>query len=1147
MTRGRSRRVLVALGVLGCALLAPTVVRGEVLVLNSLQDTTLYEDSEGRRSNGSGSNIFVGLNAGSTGEVLKRRGLLRFDVAGSVPAGSTIHCATLTLNLSRTSSGAQLIDLHRVLSDWGEGTSDASLNEGQGAPAAPGDATWMHTFYDSSRWSRPGGDFIETASATQTVDSPGFYSWTSPALVGEVQSWLDQPSSDFGWLLMGPEHGSRTSKRFDSKENVAASNRPRLTVVFTPPGIGDACCFADGTCGVSTPAECEALSGTIQGAGTTCVPNPCDAPPTGACCFDDAPCAEQTASACCAAAGLYQGDGTSCSDHCRPVLEPFVDALSIPAVARPVAGLPGGEASYRIAMREFQHRFHRDLPPSTVWGFGGGTTGGTIPGPTIEAARHHPVTVTWVNDLRDSSGNPRSEHYLEVDTCPHGAEDPSPRSVVHVHGAHVPPESDGYPEDTLLPGQQDVYDYPNGQLPATLWYHDHALGITRLNVYMGLAGFYLLRDEAEHALGLPGGEFEVPLVIQDRRFNLDGSLQYPPEWHDHFFGDTITVNGKAWPTHAVKRGKYRFRILNASNSRAYQLYFGFYPFHQIGTDGGLLPAPVLVEAVTLLPGERGDVVFDFAGFRPGSELVLYNFAPAPFPEGGLETGTPTHLVMKFVVLDEAGHTAPLPGSLRPLERLSEESATVSRDFQLQMGEDHCAGSAWLINGLRWEDITEHPELGTVEVWRYINRSGVTHPMHPHLVQAQVLDRQPFEIVDGAIVPTGTRVPPLPNEAGWKDTVQAPPFEITRIIARFDGFTGRYAHHCHILEHEDNEMMRQFQTVSCGNGASEPGEACDDGNLGRGDGCSPSCGPEDFLELFGFARAGEVSVSIAGVSIVANTIAGQEAAEVVSSLVDAINAHPTLQATGVYGVARGSVLVTNGTILHVVIADPGLSDHNRPPAAIAGADRSVECTSPAGATVTLDGSDSFDPDSRPGTHDDIVSFEWFVDFGLPSEASLGAAERLDVPLPQGSHVITLRATDRVGDRATDETSVTVVDTTPPEIAVETVPRTLWPPNHAMVDVEARVVARDACGPASVVLASVSSNEADGARRGGHAGTDDDVQGAELSTPDYGFKLRAERSGKETTRVYRVTYTAADDSGNVGSASAVVVVPHDGGRR
>jgi spore coat protein A len=217
-----------------------------------------------------------------------------------------------------------------------------------------------------------------------------------------------------------------------------------------------------------------------------------------------------------------------------------------------------------------------------------------------------------------------------------------------------------------------------------------------------------------------------------------------------------------------------------------------------------------MQQLTLAPGERADVVVDFAGYSPNTEILLTNTAPAPFPgEDGV--GVVAN-VMKFIVTSPTGHTAALPTTLTTLEPLQEANSVQARSFSLRKVADPCTGARWAINDLRFHDLTEFPVLGTTEVWSFINRSGAMHPMHMHLVLFQVLDRQSFAIAGDTIVPTGPRIPPAANETGWKDTVRVNTNEIVRVIARFEDFTGKYPYHCHILEHEDNEMMRQFEVV-----------------------------------------------------------------------------------------------------------------------------------------------------------------------------------------------------------------------------------------------------------------------------------------------------------------------------------------------
>lgn len=771
------------------------------------RDNTLYQSETGSLSNGLGSHLFVGRTA-QEDALSRRRALVRFDLS-SIPAGSVVTQVTLSLHCSRANqSGPTAVTLHRLLADWGEGASSASGQEGAGTDAETGDATWLHRFYTTQLWTTPGGDFAAAPSASTSVGGEGVYAWSSAQLVADAQAWIDGTAQNHGWLVLGDESEPATAKRWDSRQNESADRRPSLTIVYTARPAGGACCLPDGSC-VSVDADaCAALGGIHQGDGTECGLVECPVP-MGACCLPDATCIETSASECAALGGTYQGDASMCMDiACPLVLEPFVDALPRPAVAAPIAGKAGGEAVYRIEVTQFEQELHRDLPPTTVWGYGG-----SYPGPTIEARRDAPVTVTWANELRGPDGRLLLEHYLPVDHCMHGphTEGSTPRLVTHLHGGVVPFEFDGYPEFTILPGQETTYVYPNIQEAGTLWYHDHALGITRLNVYMGLAGFYLLRDDEEDALDLPSGEFEIPLAIQDRSFHPDGRLAYPEMWMEHFFGDVILVNGKVWPYLEVKRGAYRFRVLNGSGSRAYTLALSNgATFRQIGTDVGLLEAPVPLASLTLTPGERADIVIDFARYPAGTELVLLNSAPAPFP--GPAGGGVVPNVMKFVVLDEPGHVAPLPSLLRPFEPIPEEEAIAERSFELRTFPEACAGSHWLINGLRWDDVTEVVRLDTTEIWSWVNRSGVTHPMHMHLVAFQILDRQNFVISAGQVVPAGERMPPAPNERGWKDTVQAPPSQITRVIARFVGFEGLFSYHCHILEHEDHEMMRQFRTV-----------------------------------------------------------------------------------------------------------------------------------------------------------------------------------------------------------------------------------------------------------------------------------------------------------------------------------------------
>jgi spore coat protein A len=524
------------------------------------------------------------------------------------------------------------------------------------------------------------------------------------------------------------------------------------------------------------------------------------------------------------------------------ILAPYVDALSVPAVIRP-SQHPG--SIVQVHMHEFHQKVHRDLMPTRVWGYNG-----MWPGPTFEARTGQPFSVKWINELP-------KKHFLPIDPTIHGAEQdvPEVRTIVHVHGARVLPESDGYPDAWITPDGKTgpAYDpspshYPNDQAATTLWYHDHAIGITRLNVVAGLAGVYAIRDEQEDALNLPSGEFEMPLLIQDRSFLPDGSLYYPPApqgthpmWMQEYFGETICVNGKATPYLEVEPRKYRFRMVNGSNSRFYHLTLvpadksgrpngqpvDAPPFRQIGADAGLLPAPLSSHYLIFSPGERFDVVIDFSE-HAGAHLAMTNDAPAPYARGG--EVVPSEVMLFKVTKPLVGKdTSSLPDVLSPMLPLNPAHAVRERMLALTEMDRPSDGYTMMgmLGGKHWDDpITEDPKAGTMEIWSFLNTTGDVHPMHIHLVKFQVLNRQAFDVKQylesGKLVYTGIPMAPESNERpAWKDTVKTYSGYITRVIAQFDLPTGtqatpgqefRYVWHCHVLEHEDNEMMRPYKVV-----------------------------------------------------------------------------------------------------------------------------------------------------------------------------------------------------------------------------------------------------------------------------------------------------------------------------------------------
>jgi spore coat protein A len=592
-----------------------------------------------------------------------------------------------------------------------------------------------------------------------------------------------------------------------------------------------------------------------------------------------------------------------------PAIQPkFVNPLPIPARIDATRG-----GFFVMDMKETTQSLGLVDPAgnpleTTVWGYGKWFRPVTYPGPTFVTRKNKPVWILWRNKLPmynfpDGPG----AHLLPVDPTLHMAHPPDGGipTVTHLHGGHTESASDGLPEQWYTQGWGEVgeqfvkpvFKYHNDQEAATLWYHDHALGITRLNVYAGLAGFYLLRDKNEDKLAkknvLPGGPYEIEIVIQDRMFTDDGSLFYPsqdpelepgfeplppgPSVIAEFFGDFILVNGAAWPRLEVEPRKYRLRYLNGSDSRFYVLEFRdgmmggtAQSFLQIGTDNGLLPHPVQLTQLLLAPGERADLVVDFKGF---TELYMRNFGPDdPFkgfnPDGSISDGeggvappadpATTGQIMKFVVNlplkcdddddddDDDGDDHDGAVMYKPKKcDASVDVRTRLRDDIMPLAQTGDTRNLVLFEGLdeygrlqpllgtlaegsmAWfQPITENPMLDDVEVWEVYNATEDAHPIHLHLVSFQIVNRESFtgyvdEIpqpqhngtfgVGGKLTVTalgGDARDPEDNEGGWKDTAVMLPGEVTRVIAKFDR-PGRYVWHCHILSHEDHEMMRPF--------------------------------------------------------------------------------------------------------------------------------------------------------------------------------------------------------------------------------------------------------------------------------------------------------------------------------------------------
>ena len=551
-------------------------------------------------------------------------------------------------------------------------------------------------------------------------------------------------------------------------------------------------------------------------------------------------------------------------------------------------------------------------PTTPVWGYGGiakdAVTGKPLgfvlnsPGPTFEATRGIPVYVNWQNRISE-------QHMFAVDPTLHWADPnnmgmPTDLTVTyppgypeaqwpvplipHLHGGEVQSTYDGNPDSWFTfngiqgpeyntarnakGGNSALFIYPNSQEPATLWYHDHALGITRINVMSGLAGFYLLSDPSDTEVEplLPSGEYDMPLVFQDRNFLSDGSFYFPvdeatnpdvhPYWSPEFFGEVSMVDGLVWPNMDVKQGIYRFRLLDGSNARFYNLHFSNnMEFTQIATDGGFLKESVPMTSLLIAPGERAEILVDFSEIAADTEIRLLNDANGPYPDGDPVDPDTMGQLMQFTVIDEEGYELPeaLPTELNP---------TLAGDFPnlpdpdntrvLTLTEVQGPGGPLevLLDGQKWAaPISEVPVLGTTEDWVIFNPTADTHPIHLHLVQFQLVSRQTFDptyfdiwrtlngrdptmdldsalenptvnVADYTTYLTNSPMLPSANDQGWKDTIQMNPGEVTTIRVRFTAQDGSdfpfdategpgYVWHCHIIDHEDNEMMRPYRVVA----------------------------------------------------------------------------------------------------------------------------------------------------------------------------------------------------------------------------------------------------------------------------------------------------------------------------------------------
>ena len=606
---------------------------------------------------------------------------------------------------------------------------------------------------------------------------------------------------------------------------------------------------------------------------------------------------------------------------------------------------------YVINMSQFEQQI---LPPSmaslgytttTVWGYGGqakdAVTGAPLgfvrnaPAGTFEARKGKLVEVKWVNDLTGPSlyaVDPTLHYANTTPNCmlmdmtgtfpafPPGlignnnefgcnAQSPVP-TVVHLHGAEVQSTSDGGPDqwftatgihgmDYFTTKKTDknaaIYEYPNTQPPTTLFYHDHALGMTRLNVFSGLVGFYLLRDPGKEPSLIADKKYEIPLAIQDRIFqNGDtpgtraGDFYFYPEgnsvadhpyWVPEYFGNTIMVNGLVWPKMNVDQTTYRLRLVDGSNARFYEIHFmdnsnNPVQFYQVGTDGGYLQHPVPLTKLQIAPGERADIVIDFTGVN--GPVTMTNTAAFPYPSGDDPVPGVDGTIMRFDIGSKVVASPPLPATLNAnIPDLSLATPSVTRIRTLvEIANAIDEPVMVTLNGQRWMGaLSETPAPGAIEDWVIVDTTMDTHPIHTHLTQFQLLSRQNMSTdkylddwihkqwttcANFGLSPCGTLqpgtlppwpnnyiplelpignylkdspIPPAANEKGWKDTIQMSPDQVTTIRIRyqaldnsghapnwyaFDPTIGQgYVWHCHIIDHEDNEMMRPYKVVRTG--------------------------------------------------------------------------------------------------------------------------------------------------------------------------------------------------------------------------------------------------------------------------------------------------------------------------------------------
>lgn len=550
-------------------------------------------------------------------------------------------------------------------------------------------------------------------------------------------------------------------------------------------------------------------------------------------------------------------------------ITPYVDPLPIPRHIM----IPPGVSDITIPLTQFEFQLHRDFPrTATMWGYDGSSPGPALDVETNQTLRVHwknelPTkhvfpAVPGAMNMGPTPGSKivfdgpatelqKTNTFFRMIFDASSANLPDVRNITHLHGAFISEDNpmdrhhnnDGWPDAWNVPGEEQVAEYTNHQSARTLFYHDHAFAQTGRNVAAGLVGLYLIHDEYERSLNLPSGKYEIPLVFQAAGLDADGARLYTDRVDKEFFGNGVLVNGKLLPFLEVEPRKYRFRLVNAGNARELGLslvdandpHVLGPALYQIGSDAGFLEKTVTLNdsnsenplQLFLDPAERADLIIDFSQYAERDFILLNTNSITDF-DGEM----PLYQIMMFKVGSKVSEpdASSLPMAMKKIEKLKLEDASVTRRILLSQ-TDHPDGStlyqidkrAWVYpksdaaGKEYWDyEIAHKTKANSTEVWEVLNTSILMHPFHVHQTQFQVLDRRTFDVdkynETGKIIYTGNPIAPDLNEAGWKDVIRANARQVTRIIMRFGPETGYYVYHCHILEHEDMDMMVPFQVT-----------------------------------------------------------------------------------------------------------------------------------------------------------------------------------------------------------------------------------------------------------------------------------------------------------------------------------------------